>query len=140
MQNTVSLHRQEIKTNDERLQWVEALADDLKQLLENNNTAFDDEMIGRQIELVERWIDCYCHNLVAAETFSEASAELLADLRMRLKLAAEELQRLEGEGGNPATEEQMAANEETLKAIRRSEKLLSHIETLFSPKCDESIM
>lgn len=114
-----------------RFERVQAVAQDLKGLLEHNNSAFDDEIIQRQMELMERWMECYRSNLVTPNTFSETSTALITDMRGRLKLAVEEQQRLEGEGGNPSTKEQVEKSEETLKAIRRSEKLLQEIETLF---------
>jgi hypothetical protein len=110
---------------------VRALTDELKQLLEHNNTAFDDEIIRRQMELLGNWMECYRTNLVAPATFSETGVALLNDMRARLKLSIEEQQRLEGEGGNPSTKEQVEKTEELLKVIRRSEKLLAEVEALF---------
>jgi hypothetical protein len=111
---------------------VQSLAQELKQLLEHNDTTFDDDIIRRQMELLERWMECYCAHLVAPDTFSETASALISDMRGRLKLSVEEQQRLEGEGGVPSSKEQLEKDEDMLRAIRRSQKLLTEVETLFS--------
>jgi len=130
MQDTITRHRKKHTAKNAAPsvpQWqrMKALADDLKQLVERNNSVFDDENIRRQIAVLERWMDHYCRDLVTAETFYETSAALLADLGSRLKLTTEERQRLEGEGGLPATREQAEQNEEMLKTIRRIETIVN---------------
>jgi hypothetical protein len=117
-----------------KLQQVQIVTDELKRLLQNNNTAFDDEVIRRQVDLLEHWMDCYRRDLFNVDTFSEASTALISDLRARLKLAAEEVQRLEDEGWAVPNREQLEENEEMLRAITRSEQLLMNIEELFSIK------
>lgn len=118
-------------SREHQLRRVETLTGELKQLLERNNSVFDDEIIHRQISLLEHWMDCYHRGLVTADTFSGASVALVSDLQTRLKLAEEEIQRLEDEGGATANKEQIEENEALLQAIRRSEKLITSIETLF---------
>jgi|GEM_PF-4389214 len=122
----------ELYSNGWQLERVQALTGELKQLLGRDNSAFDDEIVHHQIDLLEYWMDCYRRNIITVGTFSGVSIALLNDLRARLKLAAEELQRLEDEGGNPATKEQAKKTDEVVKAVRRSEKLLSNIEELFN--------
>lgn len=139
MQDTMTREHKDIaapetKPDENQLHKVEALVNELKHLLECNDTVFDDEIIGRQMQILETWMECYHSGIIATATFHETSTALLTDLRGRLKLAAEELQRLEGEGGNPASKEQVEKNEGLNKAIRRSEKLISNIEELFVRK------
>lgn len=136
MQNTITPHRKEptagnAVSHHQQLQQVETLIDELKHLLEENDSVFDDEIICRQIDLLEHWMGCYRDGLIDSDTFSSASTALLGDLRTRLKLAEEEIQRLEDEGGASTNKEQIEENEELLQAIRRSEKLLANIEGLF---------
>jgi hypothetical protein len=149
MRHAMKQHRKEHKTREPRteehksakskpdtlkLQQVQIVTDELKRLLQNNNTAFDDEVIRRQVDLLEHWMDCYRRDLFNVDTFSEASAALISDLRARLKLAGEEVQRLEDEGWAVPNREQLEENEEMLRAIARSEQLLLNIEELFSIK------
>ena len=118
------------KQNPAQLQRMQELLEEMKCLMERNDSIFDDESVRREMTMLERWMESYRSDLVSMDTFCETSVLLLADLRTRLKLAAEELQRLEGEGGNPASKEQVDKNEQLLKAVRRSEKLFLNIEEL----------
>ena len=97
----------------------------LKDLLALDLNTFGDKNISRELEVLGRWNAYYHKNLVTLEAFSETCMIVLANLRDRLKLALEEMQRLEGEGGPTASKEQVEKNEALVKAIRRIETLLN---------------
>ncbi len=135
MHDTVTPERNQASGSrpaSEQLERVELLIDELKQLLDRHNSAFDDEVIHRHIILLEHWVECYQQDTVGIDTFTEASIKLLNDLSGRLKFAAEEMQRLEGEGGNPASREQDRQIDDMVKAVRRSQKLIADIAGLFA--------
>ncbi len=113
------------------LEEVEALTNELKRLLVRHETLLEQEGIKHQIEVLERWMESYRRGLAAAYKLSQNGITWLNDLRERLKLAADELQRLEGEGGNPATAEQIAKAEELIKAIHRIDEVAPSVEHIF---------
>lgn len=108
-----------------QVQEIETLIDELKHLMSRKIGAFEDENVHRELEVLERWRDCCHKGLVTPEAFAETSTVLLTTLHDRLKLAAEEMQRLEGEGGPPASREQVEKAEHLLRAIRHIEKILN---------------
>lgn len=119
-------HKGHVLTEKEcacQLQRIESLTDELKDLLAHDADAIDKD-IRREISVLERWIDCYCQGLVGAPTVSETSTVLLSNLRDRLKLAADELLRLESEGGSVADRRQAETTEELLKAVRHIERVI----------------
>jgi hypothetical protein len=118
---------------------VEELTNDLKRLLVKYENALEQEGIRHQVETLERWMESYRHGLSAARKISQNGTSWLTELRARLKLAADELQRLEGEGGNPASKEQTAQAEDFLKASRRIDQVIPNIESIFCPEdCTEA--
>jgi hypothetical protein len=110
---------------------AEDLTNELKRLLVKYEPALQEEGIRKQVETLERWMEAYRHGLSAARKISENGTSWLTELRNRLKLAADELQRIESEGGNPATGEQASQAEEFLKASRRIDKVIPNIEHMF---------
>jgi len=121
---------------DLQLSEAEELTNQLKRLLVRYESALEQEGIRQQVETLERWMESYRRGLAAARKITENGASLLTQMRQRLKLAAEELQRLEGEGGNPASKEQAIEAEEFLKASRNIDQVLPNIEHIFC--ADES--
>jgi len=118
----------------QQLAEAEELTNVLKRLLVKYESALEQEGIREQVEILERWMESYRRGLSAACKISENGPALLTEMKKRLKLAADELQRLEGEGGNPASKEQTTQIEELLKASRRIEQVLPNIEHIFSPE------
>lgn len=112
----------------QQLQDVEALEHELKRLLVRHEATLDAEGIRKEVEILERWMESYRRGLAAADKISCTGMTWLADLRDRLKLSADERQRLEGEGGNPASKEQAEKTEELLKAIRSIERVMPDIQ------------
>lgn len=117
----------------QQLTEAEELTNELKRLLVRYESTLEQEGIRHHIETLERWMETYRHGMSAARKISENGTPWLTELRERLKLAAEELQRLEGEGGNPATKEQVAQAEDLMKASRRIDQVIPNIEQIFSP-------
>ena len=115
---------------------VEELDNEMKRLLVKHEGVLNDEGIRRNVEVLERWLESYRRGLVAAHKISETGSGWLGDLRDRLKLAAEEMQRLEGEGGNPSSKEQAEKIEELLKAVRRIDAVIPNVQHLF---CNEQL-
>ncbi len=119
----------------QQLAEAEELTNELKRLLVRYESALEHEGIRDQVATLERWMESYRHGLSAARKISENGASWLTELRESLKMAADELTRLEGEGGNPATKEQAAQAEEFLKASRKIDKVIPNIEHMF---CNEN--
>lgn len=114
------------------LEEVEHLANEMKRLLVRHEFALEHEGIRHQMETLERWMESYRRGLAAANKLSANGATWLGELRDQLKFAADEILRLEGEGGNPATGEQAVQAEELIKAVRRIDKVLPNIEHMFN--------
>lgn len=113
---------------EQQLEEAEGLTNELKRLLVRYENALEHEGIRHQVEILERWMESYRRGLSAAQKISESGTTLLIELREKLKLAAEELQRLEGEGGSPLTKEQINQTEEFLKASRRIDQVIPNVE------------
>lgn len=111
---------------------AEELTNELKRLLVRNESTLEHEGLKEQVETLERWMESYRRGLSAARKISENGASLLTQMRDKLKLAADELHRLENEGGNPPSKEQAAQAEDFLKASRRIDRVLPNIEHIFS--------
>ncbi|MBY0407939.1 MAG: hypothetical protein K2Q01_09625, partial [Rickettsiales bacterium] len=101
---------------EQQLCEAEHLTNDLKRLLVKYEHALEQEGIRHEVETLERWMESYRRGLSAAHKISQKGMGWLTDLRERLKLAAEELQRLENEGGNPLDKNQAVQAEEYLRA------------------------
>jgi hypothetical protein len=119
-------------TFTQQLAEAEELTNELKRLLVRYESALEQEGIRQQVETLERWMESYRHGLSAARKISENGTSLLTEMRERLKFAADELQRLENEGGNPASKEQTTQVEEFLKITRRIDQVIPNIEHIFS--------
>lgn len=118
----------------DQLSSVEELTNELKRLLVRHEAALDEEGIRQQVETLERWMESYRRGLAAAAKVSEHGPCWLNELKNRLQLAADELHRLEAEGGNPPSRDQAAQAEEFLKASRRIDKVLPAFEQIFAAR------
>jgi hypothetical protein len=110
------------------LEEAEALTNELKRLLVHSETALNQEGVREHAEKLEHWMESYRRGLTAAHKLSEKGPEFLHEIRDRLSQAQEELHRLEGEGGMPATKDQTTQMEEFSRAIRRIDKLANSLE------------
>jgi hypothetical protein len=114
------------------LEEAETLANDLKQIL----IRFEQELVNgdarEDVEKLELWVESYLKGLRAAQMISTDGAEMMHKIRDQLKLALEERQRLEDDGGNPPPNtEQEAQLEEFTRAIKRIERLTPTVEQSF---------
>ena len=121
----------------QQLAEAEELTNELKRLLVKYESALEHEGIRDQVATLERWMESYRHGLSAARKITQNGPAWLNDLRDKLKLAANEIQRLEGEGGNIASKDEAIQAEEFLKASSRIEKVLPNIEHLFNTEASE---
>ncbi len=117
---------------DQQLCEAETLTNDLKRLLVKYENALEQEGIRHEVETLERWMESYRRGLSAARKISEKGPQWLTQLRERLKMAAEELQRLENEGGNPLDKSQAVQAEEYLRASLRIDKVIPNMESIFN--------
>jgi len=119
----------------QQLSDVDALTKDLKRLLVKGENALEKEGLREDVERLERWMVSYRNGLAAASKMCAGGTDLLCEIKDRLKLAAEELQRLEDEGGNPASREQMMQLEELVKATKLIDQVMPAVQNVF---CEES--
>lgn len=124
---------------DQQLCEAEQLTNELKRLLVKYEHALEQEGIREQVETLERWMESYRRGLSAARKISEKGTDWLTSLRERLKLAAEELNRLEGEGGNPPDKNQAVQAEEYLRASLKIDKVIPNMENIFNSEEKEEI-
>jgi len=111
---------------------VESLTRELHKLLINHENILEREGIRHEVETLARWLETYRHGLSAAHKISENSTYWLFDFRNKLRLAAQELQRLEDEGGSVAASGKQAKEpDELLKAVGRIDEILPSIQHLF---------
>jgi hypothetical protein len=116
---------------------AEELTHQLKKLLVRSEPALErSETAKAQIERLERWMESYRRGQSAACKIAENGSSLLHEARDQLRLSLEELQRLESEGGPPATKEQVQQADDLAHAIRRIDKLLPTLEHAFH--CSEA--
>ncbi len=120
-----------------KLQEVEELTNDLKRLLVNHEATLDEEGIRAEVEILERWMESYRRGLSAATKLSETGVQKLTDLRNKLKLAAEERQRLEAEGGPALNKDQLQKTDQLLAAANHIDKAIPDIEQMFSSPQEE---
>lgn len=116
---------------------VEGLIRELKQLLVRHESALNEEGIRQEVEILERWVESYRRGLAAANKIAKTGIEWLPTLRDRLKMATDEMQRLEGEGGNPASKEQMQKTEDLLNAAKRIDEVLPTFRQMFASEKEE---
>lgn len=107
---------------------AEMLTDELKGFLVRYGTALEHEGIHRQVALIKQWVESYRYGLLAADKLSVTGLDLLTNLRERLKLASDELHRLESEGGNLTHSSDITEADELRKAMLKLDKLIPSLE------------
>ncbi len=116
--------------NDQQ-QDVEKLLHELKKLLMRYESALDREGIRPKVEKLEQWMESYRSGLAAAAKVSSTGVPWLTEFRDQLKMSADELHRLEGEGGSAAPPgEHTSEAEDLIKATRRIDQALPILEQL----------
>lgn len=107
---------------------IENIMGEVRRLLVHSENALDKEGGKLQAETLERWLESYRRGLSAAEKISKNSDVFLHDIRERLTLALDEIQRLDDEGGaTEATPEQKDKMDELSKAIKRVDGLIGSL-------------
>lgn len=123
-------------TAAEALKEAEEMVKVMRRLLVRYENTLEHEGLRSQIETLERWMQDYRRGLEAAKEISDHATEWVNSARDQFKLAADELHRLESEGGNPLTREQVKESEDLMKAARKLEAMMPQIEKLFH--CSEN--
>ncbi len=103
---------------------VTLLAGELKRLMVRHNAILTEEGVRKEMQKLEEWLEAEREGPAPAGIISESGLHWLSVLRDKLKLSADEAQRLEGEGGNPANKEQAEKLEDLLKTIRRIDRII----------------
>lgn len=103
---------------------VTTLAAELKRLLVRHQDTLKDKGVGKEMQQLEDWLEVERKGPAPASIISEGGVAWLEKLRDRLKLSADEMLRLESEGGNPSSQEQIDKTEDLLKAIRRIDRII----------------
>lgn len=126
--NTISKCEEQIAHNAlerQKLHDVTTLAAEIKHLLVRDSSILKEEGIRKEMRQLEEWLEAGRKGPAPAGIISESGILWLIGLRDKLKLSAEETQRLEGEGGPPASKEQMKRNEDLLNVVRHIDKIIS---------------
>lgn len=110
---------------------VTALAAELKRLLVHHYASLKEAGIRKEMQQLENWLEAERKGPAPAGIISESGISWLTSLRDRLKLSAEEAQRLESEGGQPRSREQIEKTENLLNAVQRIDKIIN--ESLAKP-------
>ena len=116
---------------NDRRQDAEKLVHELRNLLARHEATLDREGIRHKVEMLERWVESYRSGLLSAAKAANTGLPWLAEFRDKLKFSAEELRRLESEGGNSAPSGAHAAEADDLaKTTRRIDQVLPVLEQL----------
>ncbi len=107
-------------------EYLDNLTDDLKRLLVRHSSVLKEEGVRRQMQALETWVATQRNGPAPACVISESGITWLTQLHDQLKLSADEMLRLEGEGGNPASTEQAEKVEELLRTIRHIQKIIDN--------------
>lgn len=127
-------------TLQQQMHDVEQLGKELKRLLVRYEPAIEQEGIREDVETLERWMESYRRGLSAACKIADNGTACLAELRERLKKTADDLQRLEGEGGNTApTKSQAEEAEDLIKATKRIDQIIPTVDHLFESANDPQV-
>lgn len=95
------------------------LANEIGALLILNSKILKEAGVKKEMQRLEDWLDEERKGPAPAKIISNSGVSWLEGLRDRLKLAAYEVQCLEGEGGIPSNRKQAEELEELLRTIKR---------------------
>lgn len=108
----------------QQLHDVTTLAAEIKRLLVRYGDTLKEEGIRKDMRKLEEWLESQRGGPAPACVISESGISWLTALRDKIKLSAEEAQRLEGEGGPPLSREQSEKTEDLLNVVRRIDKII----------------
>ena len=107
---------------------IESMVSEVRRLLVHSENTLDKEGVKFQAETLERWLESYRRGLSAAEKLSKNSDTFLHEIRERLTLALEEIQRLDDEGGaTSATTDEKQKVDDLTRAIKRVDQLIGSL-------------
>ena len=112
---------------------VEPFKQDVKSLLSKCELTLEKEGLLDQAEKLEGCLDSYSRGILAARELTQTGIAHLYKMRDHLMQRSEDLQRLESEGGVPATPTQELEVAELNRALDRVEHLLRHLQGQPSP-------
>lgn len=116
---------------EQEMKEVSVLAEKLNGLLKQYKSLLTTEGAANKLKLLQQWSETYHTGLSAAQALSANANEWINDISERTRLAAEEVHRLENEGGPPPTEEQANKAEALLKASHKFNQMASKIDEKF---------
>ena len=121
------LHHQiaEHALEKKHLHEVTTLMAELRRLHVRHGSALNEDGIADELHKLEEWLEAERKGPAPACIISASGISWLVTIRDRLKLLADEMQRLEGEGGNPSSKEQIEKQEELLNATRRIDTIIN---------------
>jgi hypothetical protein len=106
----------------------EHCSDDIKKLLEKSEHTLEKEGVLAQIIKLGDWIEASSKNQAAAHKVAKDGLTCLREMRERLNQRVDDLIRLEGEGGLPATPAQELEIAELTRAVKRIDHMIGLIE------------
>lgn len=106
----------------------ESCIDDIQHLFEQSGRTLAKEGVLDQILKLEDWIETSNRNRAAAHKVANDGLTCLHAMRDRLSQRADDLMRLEGEGGLPATPAQEAEISELHHTVKRIDHMIGLIE------------
>jgi hypothetical protein len=119
---------------EKQAQEVETLVQELRKLLVRYESALGEEGVRGQLETLERWSESFRRGLKAAAKMSALAPQWLRDAQEKLKLAADELNRMDAESPcapNAAPQDKKA--EDYIKATRRIDALIPAMDHVLIP-------
>lgn len=116
---------------------IDALTLDLKRLIVRHESELSEEGLQSDLEQLERWAMSYRRGISAALKLSALGPDWLNNLREKLKLAADELTRMDDEGptANEDTSHHTRA-EDLMQASRRIEHVIPSLQHLFGTNAE----
>lgn len=111
---------------------VENLLQEVHSLLVHSENPLNEDDAKSQAETLEQWLESFRRGLSAAEKIINNSEVLLNEVRKRLTLALEEIQRWDDEGnGVPIPKVQKQRMDAISRAIERIDHLIGSISETF---------
>lgn len=112
----------------QQLQEAEALVSDFRKLLVQHESSLISEGVCEHLETLEYWLESYRRGLKAATKISTQGAEWLREAQQRLRLASEELQRLDAESPAAPPRDIAKKSDDYARAAKRVEALIPAVE------------
>ena len=108
----------------QKLHELTTLVAEIKRLLVRHDTPLQDADVSREMQSLEEWLEQERKGPAPAGSISLGALAWLESLRNRVKMAAEEAQRFESEGGTIPTGEQAQRIENLVKTMQRIDVII----------------